>query len=122
MLQNMLSENSYRSVLQRMLRRNPLAALSLHRPSSASSHIPEERRRENPLLHDEDPVADAEEEQIAHLIANRQGEVLGPHAILKEDHFPGACFAAMTSSQHFKLEVILRDKYNAKYTVQYTLL
>ena len=26
---------------------------------------------------------------MAHLVANRQGEVLGPHAILKEDHFPG---------------------------------
>ncbi len=30
-----------------------------------------------------------EEDEMAHLVANRQGEVLGPHAILKEDHFPG---------------------------------
>lgn len=71
-----------------MLRRNPLAALSLHRPSS-SSITDAEGRRENHLLHEEDSKVEEEEDEMAHLIANRTGEVLGPHAILKEDHWPG---------------------------------
>ena len=70
-----------------MLRRNPLAALSLHRPPSASQQEPS---NEAQVLQEEDAVAnEAAEDEMAHLVANRNGEVLGPHAILKEDHFPG---------------------------------
>ena len=32
---------------------------------------------------------DAEENETDALVANRSGSVLGPHTILKEDHFPG---------------------------------
>jgi hypothetical protein len=66
-----------------------LAALSLHRPQSASQ-LARESGRGNPLHPEEEAVNEVEDDEMAHLVANRQGEVLGPHAILKEDHFPGA--------------------------------
>jgi hypothetical protein len=70
------------SVLQRMLRRNPLQALALHRPPAA------------PVVDRLDGASDDESENAALdsaavLIANRRGGVLGPHTVLKEDHFPG---------------------------------
>ena len=50
------------------------------------------------LLQDDDPKAEVEEDEMAHLVANRMGEVLGPHAILKEDHFPGISHSLRDSS------------------------
>ena len=35
------------------------------------------------------PMQEAAEDATAVLVANRSGGVLGPHTILKEDHFPG---------------------------------
>jgi hypothetical protein len=72
-----------------MLRRNPLAALSLHRPQSASQLAGESQRGSLSQPAEEEAVNEVEDDEMAHLVANRQGEVLGPHAILKEDHFPG---------------------------------
>ncbi|KAK9861491.1 hypothetical protein WJX84_004658 [Apatococcus fuscideae] len=91
-----------RSVLQRMLRRNPLAALALHRPTRApegssmlqdgASPRPGRPHRSSSLNRPEgasdDEDAEAEDE-TASLIAHRTGMVLGAHTILKEDHFPG---------------------------------
>jgi len=72
-----------------MLRRNPLAALSLHRPQSASQ-LATESEKGSPLHSEVEAGNEVEDDEMAHLVANRHGEVLGPHAILKEDQFPGA--------------------------------
>ncbi|CAG9460890.1 unnamed protein product [Pedinophyceae sp. YPF-701] len=64
------------SILQRMLRRNPVAALAMHRAGDfvdASRHP---------------PAADTSL-RIAGMLAERAGAVLGPHTVLKYDHFPG---------------------------------
>ena len=81
-----LSKGLLCSVLQRMLRRNPLAALSLNRPSSASAadHLSPEQK--DCLGGGTD---DSTEDAASQLIATRGGQVLGPYSILKEDHFPG---------------------------------
>eukprot|EP00887_Chlorella_sp_A99_P002448 scaffold10.g2448.t1 len=67
-----------RSILDRLLRLNPLAALGLHRaPDALAGGEAQE-------------TADRREgEQRAALLARRGGAVLGPHTLLKEDHFPG---------------------------------
>lgn len=58
------------------------------------------------MLQEDDPGAEVEEDEMAHLVANRMGEVLGPHAILKEDHFPGIPQAdlspCISDSMYFK--------------------
>lgn len=71
-----------------MLRRNPLAALSLHRPSSAP---PQQLERSPSDLRSSfsEPGDESADEEASQLIATRGGQVLGPYSILKEDHFPG---------------------------------
>lgn len=66
------------SVLQRMLRRNPSAALSLHEVSTTASEpsMPDEAHA---MIEDGMDGTDT----------IRTGAVLGPGTILKEDHFPG---------------------------------
>ena len=73
------------SVLQRMLRRNPLAALSLNRPSSAAPPSPPPDLKHIAL----EPGDETADDEASQLIATRPGQVLGPYSILKEDHFPG---------------------------------
>lgn len=68
-----------------MLRRNPLAALSLNRPSSASPSSPSPDFKHVGL----EPGEEATDDEASQLIATRRGQVLGPYSILKEDHFPG---------------------------------
>ncbi|KAK9804170.1 hypothetical protein WJX73_008272 [Symbiochloris irregularis] len=72
-----------RSVLQRMLRRNPLAALAMNHTSLPRSSLEGEGQKHQPS--DQEAAEDAS----ALLVATRSGAVLGPHTILKEDHFPG---------------------------------
>ena len=67
-----------RSVLTRMLRRNPLAALELHHPDRAAVG-------RHPCASDDDD----DDDEAALLLAARRGAVLGAHTILKEDHYPG---------------------------------
>ena len=86
------TERASCSVLQRMMRRNPLAALCLHRTPGAEALSP----KPDQLLREDDSAAEQAEDELATRVASRDGEVLGPHTILKEDHFPG--FRQSTSS------------------------
>jgi protein-tyrosine phosphatase len=66
-------------ILQRLLRSNPLAALALDKaPSSEKQALMDPARASLDL-------GDAHQE----FLARRDGAVLGPHTILKQDHFPG---------------------------------
>eukprot|EP00878_Enallax_costatus_P006221 GHUV01006524.1.p1 GENE.GHUV01006524.1~~GHUV01006524.1.p1 ORF type:complete len:1656 (+),score=579.22 GHUV01006524.1:267-5234(+) len=74
-----------RSVLSRMLRRNPLAALELHIPAATLT---------SPTTQQQDDDAQAAamsqaEARADHIIEARGGAVLGALTILKEDYFPG---------------------------------
>ncbi|KAL3150044.1 hypothetical protein ABBQ38_013395 [Trebouxia sp. C0009 RCD-2024] len=91
------------SVLQRMLRRNPLAALSLQQPSMRTPSLrlpddmPFELDKEGEAESPDEALEKASEER-AGLIASRAGEVLGAHTILKEDHFPGCQSAKLPNT------------------------
>ncbi|KAK9839780.1 hypothetical protein WJX81_000925 [Elliptochloris bilobata] len=82
-----------RSVLERMLRRNPLAALALHRPARPDPPSPGPQQGPpadaSPGGASDDEATETAEDATALLIANRSGAVLGAHTLLKEDHFPG---------------------------------
>ncbi|GAB4814185.1 hypothetical protein N2152v2_001231 [Parachlorella kessleri] len=67
-----------RSILERMLRRNPLAALSLDKSPDALAAGEAQQSAES-----------AEQEARAALVAQRAGAVLGPHTVLMQDHFRG---------------------------------
>lgn len=67
-----------RSVLERMLRRNPLAALSLDKSPDALAAGEAQQSAET-----------AEQEARAALVAQRAGAVLGAHTVLMQDHFRG---------------------------------
>lgn len=77
-----------RSVLARLLRRNPLAALELHTDGSGAvaGASPDRRAR---LAGDSDDEAGGDLDAAAALVAARAGGVLGPATILKDDHYPG---------------------------------
>lgn len=77
-----------RSVLARLLRRNPLAALELHTDGSGAvaGASPDRRAR---LAGDSDDEAGDDLDAAAALVAARAGGVLGPATILKDDHYPG---------------------------------
>eukprot|EP00210_Caulerpa_lentillifera_P000523 g506.t1 len=66
--QFMKQRPEFKSVLKRMIRRNPMSALGLHYSSTSNQKW----------------KLDGLE-----FIQNRQGSVLGQNTILKEDHFPG---------------------------------
>lgn len=73
-------------ILQRLLRANPLAALSLDKipgasPLSPTSAVALASRSSSDLS-----SLELEQETI---LAQRDGSVLGPRTILKQDHFPG---------------------------------
>lgn len=77
------------SVKDRMLRRNPLAAMALHHPSRhlADAMPPTTLGLPDPQLQDERQAA--VQATTDNMVAARSGAVLGAHTILKEDHFPG---------------------------------
>eukprot|EP00775_Hariotina_reticulata_P011247 gene11247-11396_t len=79
-----------RSVLSRMLRRNPLAALELHIP--AATLPPGTAQQSAGMDEDEDANQAALSQAEARadvIIESRTGSVLGALTILKEDYFPG---------------------------------
>ncbi|KAF6255732.1 inositol hexakisphosphate-domain-containing protein [Scenedesmus sp. NREL 46B-D3] len=82
------SRPELRSVLSRMLRRNPLSALELHIPAATLL-------QDSPAGHqgaddDADQTARSQAEARADgIIESRSGAVLGALTILKEDYFPG---------------------------------
>ena len=102
-----------KGILQRLLRSNPLAALSLDRPAAAvvvengdssggdktvpqasKSDLAAPRKQlgeeeEKSSIDQHEDVDDKEEEEAEEVLAHRGGSVLGAHTILKQDHFPG---------------------------------
>lgn len=77
-----------KGILQRLIRSNPLAALSLDRrgPQESPSSSRAELTGTGTILEEDEEHA---EEQLEMVLAHRDGSVLGPHTILKQDHFPG---------------------------------
>ncbi|KAL4440251.1 hypothetical protein ABPG75_003252 [Micractinium tetrahymenae] len=72
------ARSELRSILERLLRYNPAAALGLNKSPDALAASEAQERQDQ-----------AEEDEHAALIAQRGGAVLGPYTILKEDHFRG---------------------------------
>jgi hypothetical protein len=72
------------SILRRLLRTNPLAALSLDRPPAGAAAAAADGAGG---LEDSNPGG--EQDEYSELVSRRGGSVLGPHTILKQDHFPG---------------------------------
>ena len=79
-----------------MLRRNPLAALALHTPALLPQHAAPEKDASAPKTALQgapgdtaldEASAEAAEDASARLISTRSGDVLGPHTVLKVDHF-----------------------------------
>ncbi|GMH33294.1 hypothetical protein BSKO_01128 [Bryopsis sp. KO-2023] len=75
----------FKSVLQRLLRRNPMSALELHKRTEMASSGNTRSPGSNSSV-DED---DDDKDPTSRLIAQRSGKVLLQYTILKEDHFPG---------------------------------
>eukprot|EP00879_Flechtneria_rotunda_P018628 GHRR01019549.1.p1 GENE.GHRR01019549.1~~GHRR01019549.1.p1 ORF type:complete len:942 (+),score=356.76 GHRR01019549.1:158-2983(+) len=78
------SRPELRSILSRMLRRNPLAALELHIPAAT---LPPGTT--NAHAGHDDPVMSLAEARVDVIVEARAGAVLGALTILKEDYFPG---------------------------------
>ncbi|WIA11258.1 hypothetical protein OEZ85_011384 [Tetradesmus obliquus] len=82
------SRPELRSVLSRMLRRNPLSALELHIP--AATLLQDSAAGHQGGDEDADQAARSQAEARADvIIESRSGAVLGALTILKEDYFPG---------------------------------
>ncbi len=90
-----------KGILQRLIRSNPLAALALDRPGYAHNsgggggggggNAASGGASASAGLHTdtEDDELQQREDQNEQVLAHRDGSVLGPHTILKQDHFPG---------------------------------
>jgi Inositol hexakisphosphate len=90
-----------KGILQRLIRSNPLAALALDRSSitgggrngggggGGGGAIPSSAGIMNINEDSIDEELEHQEEQNEQVLAHRDGSVLGPHTILKQDHFPG---------------------------------
>lgn len=84
------------SILQRMLRRNPMAALELQWPAATMPPgTPQPARHPSGLASgllsydtNQDQLEKAED-MVRDIVESRCGAVLGQNTILKEDHFPG---------------------------------
>lgn len=73
------SEPLLDSILMRLLRRNSMAALEFYVNAGGEEH--------NPVAAIGSPQVEKDKEKD--VVASRQGNVLGPFSILKEDNFPG---------------------------------
>lgn len=90
-----------KGILQRLIRSNPLAALALDRSSIsgrggggvgdqiAAGSIAPSISVVNLSEDSADEELEHQEDQKEQVLAHRNGSVLGPHTILKQDHFPG---------------------------------
>ena len=76
-----------RSILDRLLRADPLKALGLHHSYNSSSRRSSIGTESSGLSSIAVPEDSHEETSL--FIAQRDGAVLGPRSILKNDHFPG---------------------------------
>lgn len=79
------SRPEMQSILRRMLRRNPLAAINLHRPQQPADGMLSRAASQR----QDDDATERQQAALDLCVAERQGAVLGPHTILKGDHFPG---------------------------------
>eukprot|EP00803_Ostreobium_quekettii_P003854 evm.model.scf_787.5 EVM.evm.TU.scf_787.5 scf_787:45503-61553(+) len=82
--QFMAERPELKSVLQRMLRRNGMTALDLHKIVPADEQTLDVSGQ-SPAV----PAQDIESDPTGPIISSRMGTVLGRWTILKEDHFPG---------------------------------
>lgn len=88
-----------KGILQRLIRSNPLAALALDRSSMSRGAggdqnapgrlAPSTATGVNAGEDSIDEEQEHQENQKEKVLAHRNGSVLGPHTILKQDHFPG---------------------------------